>query len=271
HAGQAVRLTFRLDGKVLASSPHQLLDDPVRTCVCFIAGQYEPEPETLWWSPETPTLIDAEVELLEEDSVVDTVASYLGMRTVGVDDRDFLLNGRPYFLRLVLEQGYWPESHLAAPSPDALRAEVELIKSLGFNGIRVHQKVADPRFLSWCDRLGLLVWADAAASYRFSPTALARTTREWISIVERDRNHPSVVAWVPFNESWGVPNLQNDEAQRHAVAGLYGLLKALDGSRPVLGNDGWEYVAGDIVGIHDYGHDAARLSERYGSATRVNE
>lgn len=270
-AGQAIRLTFRHDGQVLASSTHELLGDTVRTCVAFTADAFEPEPETLWWSPETPTLIEAEVALLEDGNTVDVVASYVGMRTVGVDDRAFILNGRPYFLRLVLEQGYWPESNLAAPSSDALRAEVELIKSLGFNGIRVHQKVADPRFLYWCDRLGLLVWADAAASYRFSPTALARTTREWISIVERDRNHPSVVAWVPFNESWGVPNLENDEAQRHAVTGLHALIKALDGTRPVLGNDGWEYVAGDIVGIHDYSHDAAHLSERYGDPARVDE
>jgi beta-galactosidase/beta-glucuronidase len=263
HPGQAVRLTFRHEGVVVASSTHQLINHAVRTCTTFSADAFEPEPEQLWWSPETPTLIDAEVELLDGGEVVDSVSSYVGLRTVGVDDRSLLLNGRPYFLRLVLEQGYWPESHLAAPSAESLRDEVELIKSLGFNGIRVHQKVADPRFLYWCDRLGLLVWADAAASYRFSPTSLARTTREWINIVERDRNHPSVVAWVPFNESWGVPSLETDPAQRWAVTALYALLKALDGSRPVLGNDGWEYVAGDVVGIHDYSHDEGRLDGRY--------
>lgn len=268
--GEQLRLTFRHDGQVLSSSTHEVLGETVRTCVTLTADAFEPEPETLWWSPETPTLIEAEVEILGTGDD-DRVHSYVGLRTVGVDDRHFLLNGRPYFLRLVLEQGYWPESNLAAPSADALRAEVELIKSLGFNGIRVHQKVADPRFLSWCDRLGLLVWADAAASYRFSSTSLARTTREWISIVERDRNHPSVVAWVPFNESWGLPNLENDEAQRQAVVALHALLKALDGSRPVLGNDGWEYVAGDIVGIHDYSHDADRLDRRYGDPSRIAE
>lgn len=265
---ESVRLTFRHEGQVLSSSTHALLGDTVRTCITFTADAFEPEPETLWWSPETPTLIDAEVEIVGVDEG-DRVSSYVGLRTVGIDDRHFLLNGRPYFLRLVLEQGYWPESNLAAPSAEALRAEVELIKSLGFNGIRVHQKVADPRFLAWCDRLGVLVWADAAASYRFSSTALARTTREWIDIVERDRNHPSVVAWVPFNESWGVPNLENGDAQRQAVVALHALLKALDGSRPVLGNDGWEYVAGDIVGIHDYTHDASRLAQRYGDVDRV--
>ena len=105
----------------------------------------------------------------------------------------FLLNDQPYYLRLVLGQGYWPESHLAAPSPDALRREVELIKELGFNGVRVHQKVEDPRFLYWCDRLGLLVWGEMPSAYAYSTITAARLTREWLEIVRRDRSHPCIV------------------------------------------------------------------------------
>ena len=113
-------------------------------------------------SPSHPNLIDATITLLVGDESIDEVQSYVGLRSVSVEDGRFLLNGRPYYLHLALEQGYWPESHLAAPGDEALRGEVELIKALGFNGVRIHQKVEDPRFFYWCDRLGLLVWGEMA-------------------------------------------------------------------------------------------------------------
>jgi len=148
----------------------------------------------LLWSPRYPNLIDAEITLEDgEGGVVDTVTSYVGLRSVQATDGLFLLNGRPTYLRLVLSQGYWPDSHLAAPSEDAIRQEVEAIKSLGFNGVRVHQKVEDARFLYWCDRLGLFVWSEMANAYVFTRTAIERFTREWLEVVARDFNHPSVV------------------------------------------------------------------------------
>jgi hypothetical protein len=171
----------------------------------------------------------------------------------------------------VLAQNYWPASHLAAPSDDALRREVELIKSLGFNGVRIHQKVEDERFLYWCDRLGLLVWAEMANAYEFTETAIARFTREWIEVVKQQYSHPSIITWVPFNESWGVPDLPGDPAQRNFVRGIYHLTKALDPTRPVIGNDGWEHVAGDIWGVHDYALDGAALRERYGTAEAMEQ
>src|SRR5437763_13712324 len=105
---------------------------------------------------------------------MDEVQSYAGLRSAGVGGGCFLLNGHPYYLRLALEQGYWPQSHLAAPRTEALRREVELAKALGFNGVRIHQKVEDPRFLSWCDHLGLLVGGEVANAYGFSALAVAR-------------------------------------------------------------------------------------------------
>jgi len=221
------------------------------------------------WSPAHPNLIDATLTLLADSDEIDVVGSYAGLRSAGVDAARFLLNGRPYYLRLALEQGYWPESHLAAPSDEALRREVELAKELGFNGVRIHQKVEDPRFLYWCDRLGLLVWGEIANAYVFSPLAARRLTREWMEVLERDYNHPCIVAWVPLNESWGVPNLRNDPAQRHFAQGLYHLTKTLDPTRPAIGNDGWEHEVGDIYGIHDYAFDGATLRERYGSVEAV--
>ncbi len=225
--------------------------------------------ERLLWSPRFPNLVDAELELLDGDAVVDAVHSYAGLRSCGFADGRFLLNGRPAYLRLVLGQNYWPESHLAAPSPAALRREVELIKELGFNGVRIHQKVEDPRFLSWCDRLGLMVWGEMANAYAFSPTAIERLTREWLEVLRRDHSHPSVVAWVPLNESWGVPNLEGDAAQRDYVRALYHLTKAIDPSRPTIGNDGWEHLVGDVWGVHDYALDGSDLRERYGSLEAI--
>lgn len=260
-----VELVFSFENRILSRSRHQLMGTTLTTRVNLVDPQLHIEPNDLRWAPEHPHLIDVQVVVARGGVRVDHVTSYVGLRTVDVDDRHFMLNGHPYFLRMVLEQGYWPTTHLAAPSAQALRAEAELIKNLGFNGLRVHQKVADPRFLHACDRLGLIVWADTAASYAFSPRSLRRLTQEWFEIVERDRNHPCVVAWVPYNESWGVPQLEHSAAQRSAVAGVHALLKALDPTRVVLGNDGWEYVAGDVAGIHDYTHDPAELRRRFGT------
>ena len=223
----------------------------------------------LLWSPRNPNLIDVTVTVLEGNRVVDEVQSYIGIRSVGVSSGRFLLNGLPYYLRFVLEQSYWPETHLAAPDEDALRHEVELIKQMGFNGVRIHQSVADPRFLYWCDRLGLLVWGEMANAYVFSPQAVERLTHEWIEVIRRDYNHPCIVAWVPFNESWGVPNVAHDKAQQHYVQALYHLTKTLDPTRPIVGNDGWDNFVGDIFGVHDYSFDGSVLHERYSSFAAV--
>jgi beta-galactosidase/beta-glucuronidase len=186
--------------------------------------------ELLLWSPEHPNLIDATLTLLTGNEIVDEVQSYVGLRSVGIAHRRFLLNGRPYYLRLALEQGYWPESHLAAPSSEALRREVEVAKALGFNGVRIHQKVEDPRFLYWCDRLGFLVWGEIANAYIFSPSAVERLTREWQEVLVRDYSHPCIAVWVPLNESWGIPGVAYDPAQQHYVQALYHLTKTLDPS-----------------------------------------
>lgn len=224
--------------------------------------------KALYWTPEYPNLVDAELTLID-DEPIDTVESYLGLRSVKIKDGFFMLNERPYYQRLALAQGYWPESHLAAPSGDAIRREVELAKACGLNGLRLHQKVEDPRYLYWCDRIGLLVWGEMANAYAFSTTAVERFTREWLEVVRRDVSHPCIVAWTPINESWGVPNLESDPAQRHYVQALYHLTHAIDPSRPVIGNDGWELLASDIWGIHDYELDAAVLRERYGSEDAI--
>ncbi len=224
-------------------------------------GQAEDE---LVWTPETPRLIDATVSLLDDGgATTDAVASYFGLRTVAVGQGAFLLNGHSYDVRSVLNQGYWPDSHLAAPSREALRREVELIKELGFTAARNHQKVEDPRFLWWADKLGLLVWGEMPGAYAFSPTAVQRLVREWMDAVERDASHPSVVTWVPANESWGVQHIADDPAQQAYARALADVARALDPTRPVISNDGWEHPASDILSVHDYEGDGAVLARTY--------
>jgi hypothetical protein len=157
------------------------------------------------------------------------------------------------------------------PDPDAARRDVELVRDLGFNGVRLHQKVADPTFLYWCDRLGLLVWAEMPAAYEFTTRAVERTTKEWLEIQRRDYNHPCIIAWVPMNESWGVPNLASSAPQRSFVTALYHLTKALDPTRLVVGNDGWEQVVTDVITVHDYTAHAEVLRKRYGSTAGLTD
>lgn len=220
--------------------------------------------DRLLWSPEQPRLIDATVELVDGGGeTVDAVSSYFGLRQVGVEHGRFLLNDRPYFVRSVLNQGYWPESLLAAPSHIALRREVELIRDLGFNATRVHQKIEDPRFLFWADRLGLLVWGETPGAFAFSRRSIELLMHEWVEAVQRDLSHPSIVTWVPVNESWGVQHIAHDPAQRAYATALASVTRALDPTRPVISNDGWEHVDSDIITIHDYEASGATLAATY--------
>ncbi len=262
-APHRAEVELRLGAEVLAAQNARIAGRELHLDIAVPALRHGQDLQRLLWTPENPHLVDATIHLTDlEDTPVDQVSSYLGLRSIGTGDGRFLLNAKPYFLSFALAQGYWPQSHLAAPA-EALRREVELAKELGLNGIRVHQKLEDPRFLYWCDRLGLLVWADMPSAYEYGTTTAHRIVAEWTAAIERDRSHPSVMAWVPLNESWGVPNLAERAEQRNFATGLYHLTKALDPSRPAISNDGWEITAGDFWGIHDYHQDPDVLRRRY--------
>jgi len=219
------------------------------------------------WGPDNPALVDAILEILDADgTVLDTVLSYTALRSIKLRFGQFLLNDRPCPLRMVLDQGYWPETGLTALDSAALRYDVELAKDMGFNGVRKHQKIEDPRYLYWADRLGLMVWVEMPPSYRFDARAVRRTFIEWSDAIERCRDHPCVITWVTFNESCGLLNLPGQPAQRHYVEAMGLLTRTLDPSRPVLGNDGWEAIGGDVIGVHDYDQDPERLALRYSPA-----
>lgn len=207
------------------------------------------------WSPEHPALYDIELELLSDASgdMVDRVRTYAGMRKVSIEDGLFKLNNRPYFQRLVLDQGLWLQTGFTAPTDEAFRDDILKMKSLGFNGARKHQKVEDPRYLHWADRLGFLVWGEIGNAYEWNDTMVERFVDEWEQAVRRDVNHPCIVAWTPVNESWSVNALPNNEAQRDFLRTLYHLTKTIDPQRrPVIDNDGWEHVVTDLMTVHDY-------------------
>ncbi len=261
-----LRLNVRLTAgdTVLADDSYLVVAGGVHRRIALSDPGIDDYRNELLWSPATPTLIRAELTLAGGDgTVIDRVRSYAALRSIGAQGDKFVLNGRPYQLRMVLDQGYWAATGITGPSDDAYRRDVELAKAMGFNGVRKHQKIESPRYLYWADTLGLLVWEEMPSAYRYNKTSIQRLAHEWTAVIDRDASHPCIIAWVPFNESWGVPDLPDSPAQRHYVQALYHLTKTLDPTRPIIGNDGWESVATDIVGIHDYDDDPDRIEKRY--------
>jgi hypothetical protein len=257
-------ITLRSGTTLLAADTYQVVSGEVHRGVALSDPGIDDSRNELLWSPQAPNLIAVEMKLWgQRGELLDHVHSYTALRTVGTQGDRFLLNGRPYPLRMVLDQGYWPEGGMTAPDDSALKHDVKLARQMGFNGVRKHQKIEDPRYLYWADTIGLLVWEEMPSAYRFTPQAVERLSQEWTAVIRRDYSHPSIVTWVPINESWGVPNLPSNARERHYVQALFHLTKTLDPTRPVIGNDGWESVATDIIGIHDYDDNHERLAKRY--------
>jgi beta-galactosidase/beta-glucuronidase len=258
----SVTLTSR--GILLAADTYTVVAGEVHRRIALSDPGIDDSRNELLWSPHEPNLIDVQFDLWgERGELLDHAVSYTALRSAAVQGDRFVLNNRPYVLRMVLDQGYWPDSGVTAPDDAALRRDVELARAMGFNGVRKHQKIEDPRYLYWADRLGLAVWEEMPSAYRFTPGSVERLTHEWTEAIFRDYSHPCIIAWVPVNESWGVPNLTDVASERHFVQALYHLTRTLDSTRPVIGNDGWESVATDIIGIHDYDDRPERIAKRY--------
>lgn len=269
-----LRLNVRMSahGKLLADDTYAVIAGEVTRRIALSDPGIDDYRNELLWSPRRPTLIEAELRLLDgAGAVLDAVSSYTALRSFAIDGERLLMNGWPIRLRMVLDQGYWPEGGLTAPEPSALRRDVELARAMGFNAVRKHQKIEDPRYLYWADRLGLLVWEEMPSAYRFTARSVKRLMQEWMEVIDRDFSHPCIITRVPFNESWGVPDLPSNPAQRHYVQAMYQLTKTLDPDRTIVGNDGWESVATDIIGIHDYDSDPSRIAKRYETREMIPE
>ena len=217
------------------------------------------------WSPETPQLYDLRLRLYQGEELLDEVTSYAGLRDVELRHGRVCINGKEIYLAMILDQGYWPESYLAAPSDAALREDVEWIKRFGYNGVRKHQKIEDPRWLYWCDRVGLLVWEEMPNAREWSARSEEWLAAEWKRAIERDYNHPCIIAWVPVNESMGFPSLGQQHPGQYAfIERMVAMTRRLDPKRPVIDNDGWEHTdITDICAIHDYTPTAELLRQRY--------
>ncbi len=221
------------------------------------------------WFPDNPNLIYVNVTARGPRGEADSVITYFGMRSAQFRGNQFYLNGQAMYQRLVLDQGYWPRSLMTPPSVQAIQEDIRLTKEMGFNGVRKHQKIEDPRFYYWADRMGLLVWGELPSCYMYTDNTVKNSVQEMTEFLERDYNHPCIVTWVPVNESWGVRLVRRDRQQQDFCDAMTFLIKALDPTRPVSGNDGWEQTENtDIMTLHDYTLMPSTL-HRYENVTDV--
>jgi len=202
------------------------------------------------WDIRTPNLYDVTLTL----NGADVLHTYFGMRSIETRDGQVLLNGRPIYLMTALDQGYWPGGIFTAPTDEALRVDIELALRLGLNGLREHIKIEDPRFAYWADQLGLLLWNDAPSPVLFNDLTRERLTRDMQGMILRDYNHPSIIIWSPYNESWGL-EFRSDQNVQTYLAALYDQIKAWDPTRLVVDNSGWRHVRTDIADLHRYTDD----------------
>lgn len=253
--GQTVEVLFKDGDKVVARDRQKT--SPVLSMPVKIKN-------VKTWSPEDPFLYDVELNVYDKGGkLVDHVDSYAGMRKVHVEGDRYFLNNEPYYLRLVLDQGFYPDGIWTAPTDEALRRDIELSKEAGFNGARLHQKVFEERYHYWADKLGYLTWGEAPSwgADMNNPMSARNFIPEWESVVVRDRNHPSIIAWTPFNETWERPD--NDEAalqHDRFVENVYYITHKLD-YRPVNDCSGNYHVITDLWTVHSYEQDPARLAE----------
>ena len=267
-AGQTVEVVVK-DGQKVVSRQSQRAATPQLIVL--------PLKQVKTWSPKSPFLYDIELTVKDASGkVIDRVTSYAGMRKIHIEGNRLYLNNEPLYLRTVLDQGYYPTGVWTAPSDDDLRRDVELGMKAGFNGARLHQKVFEERYLYWADRLGYLVSAESPSwgLDMNNITAARNFISEWEEILLRDRNHPSIIMWTPFNEIWGGPNIGTVSQQSRFVADVYRITKDLD-YRPVHDASGGSHVVSDIWSMHEYSQNpddlARRLTWRNGKAPQAND
>lgn len=254
--GLTVRTTVYFKGKQAACTSGIVIDGECHSEVSLSDDLH-------LWDVGCGNLYDVEFTLIQNGKICDEVGSYFGMRQVDVKDGKVLLNGKPLYQRLILDQGYWADSAITPPDEQALEQDIVDTVNMGFNGARKHQKVEDERYLYYADVYGYLVWAEMPSMYDFTEKSAAAFKREWLLAVKQQYNHPCVVCWVPFNESWGVENILTDTVQQDFVNDVYYATKQVDSMRPIITNDGWEHTISDIITIHHYTQQAETLVKAF--------
>lgn len=212
------------------------------------------------WQPGIGNLYDLKLELYENEALIDSVDSYFGLRNVGIRDGALTINDKKVFGRFVLDQGFYPDGIYTAPTDDDLKSDIINSMKLGFNGARLHEKIFEPRFLYWADKLGYLVWEEHA-NWGFDHTSKDKIYSflpEWIEAIERDYNHPSIIGWCPFNETWDVDHVpQSDEL----ISLVYDVTKKLDPGRIVIDTSGSYHVKTDLFDMHDYAQSVTKFAD----------
>lgn len=253
--GLTFHATARLDGAEVAAA-----DCPLRNGQPLVMTVPKPRP----WAPGSPTLYDLTFEIRDGTKVIDRVQSYCGLRDVTVAGDRVYLNGAEIYHRFVLDQGFYPDGIWTAPNDADLAADIELAMAMGFNGARLHQKVFEPRWHYHADRLGYLTWGESP-SWGAEPEedeANGNLIEEWTQIMRQCRNHPSIIAWSPHNESgWGKGRREPiEEPHLRLIERLAATTRAIDPSRPVNDASGWVHRDTDLWTVHSYQQDPQKLA-----------
>ena len=216
-----------------------------------------------------PFLYDVRFTVRKGTETTDIVGSYFAMTDFSVRGDQFSHCMAPRYLKMVLDQGVWPESGFTPPSEEAIIRDIALIKEMGFNAVRKHEKIEDERFYYYADIMGLGVWCEMPSCFSFRESSLALVTAQWQEIIRQHYNHPCIIAWVCFNESWGVREIMESARIQNFVSAVYWLTKAYDARRPVIGNDGWAHTYTDILTVHQYTQDAAELRAMFSNENQI--
>lgn len=264
-----VKITISFDGRPVqtVSLIAGDIDNTVKVRLDSRSITYQSEQWSIW----NPALYDVEVTVNKSGKPVDKVGSYFGLREFTVKDGKILLNGGSFYSKLILDQGYWKQSGITPPGEQALIDDIRLAKEMGFNGVRKHQKNEDERFYYYADIMGFVVWCELPSNYWFNDEAVKDISAEWLDIVIQNYNHPSLVTWVLFNESWGVRGIASNKRQQNCAQGLYYMTKSIDPMRPVISNDGWYHAKSDILTIHHYEQNGEWLTHLYDSREKLTE
>ena len=214
------------------------------------------------WEPGKPELYDIAFAATFENGAEDQVQGYFGLRSVTLADKAVLINGKPVFQRLVLDQGYYPEGIYTAPSDEALKNDIEISMALGFNAARMHEKVFERRYLYWADQLGYMVWGEYGnwGLDISRPEAIHSFLQPWMDVVNRDFNSPALVCWCPFNETW---DRDGRKQCNDILSAVYHTTKAMDPTRPCIDTSGHYHVVTDIFDVHDYEQNVEKFSEHH--------
>ena len=214
-----------------------------------------------YWNPDAPNLYDLNFKVYYKNELIEEVNSYFGMRKFENKGNTIYLNNHPIYLRMVLDQGYF-EGELT-PTEQELITDVKLMKEMGFNGVRKHEKIEDQRFSYYADIFGLITWIEMPSFYEYTDSSIKNIQREWMKILEQHYNHPSVMTWVLLNESWGVSNIANNKSEQDLSVGLYHLTRSYDQTRTIISNDGWEHTKSDLITVHNYAETYEELFDVY--------